>query len=252
MQDFINDFRNPKPEAKNPTPDITAATATTEKPVEPGATAVSANDLLNTGNIANVSAGSAASATPATSVPTPVNTTNVNTGKVISIGGLVAGDTATDLMDTLLPSLIVSLLSFMGYHLDKKGLGLTAKEKEVIAPFMQQALNAMQFDLKNPFYNLLFVLAAIYGTKVIAELPKITKAGVKKPVANLAEVAVNAVATIAEKDAKEKQVEDERKKFIGVVKQMHYQTAIKYIKDQRKMSSEKAINWYNKFVKHAA
>lgn len=110
------------------------------------------------------------------------NVIGMNAPKGTPLGSVVGGKMAVDLVDILLPSLTVWAIAAIGYNMQKKHLQLTAKEKEVLTPAVQNWLNSINVDFNNPFYNLLFVVAAIYGTKVIDALPEIKK--VVKPSKN--------------------------------------------------------------------
>jgi hypothetical protein len=92
-----------------------------------------------------------------------------------SVGELITGEFAVDLMDAILPIAIVTAIHFLGYQLDKRELYLTARDKKVLAKATQRALNAVNVDLKNPFVNLAFVVSVIYGAKIIEQLPNIKK-----------------------------------------------------------------------------
>lgn len=105
----------------------------------------------------------------------PTGSTNVPTSPGNKLGSVIGGKTAADLLDILFPSLCVWAISAIGYKIGKGKLQMTAKEKEVLAPAMQQYLDSINVDFNNPLYNLLFVVGSIYTSKVIDILPELEK-----------------------------------------------------------------------------
>jgi len=73
-------------------------------------------------------------------------------------------------LDMLLPALIVALMAKAGKQVSKSALQATAKEKEIIAPVLQNYLNSINFAVDNPLNALLITLAMIYGTKTVEAL----------------------------------------------------------------------------------
>lgn len=135
-------------------------------------------DILATGDHANNSGFNSLAKPPiGPNGPTPATSLNPGSNPV-KLGSVVGGKIATDLIDVLLPSLCVWGISSIGYSIDKKGLQMTSKEKEIAAPAIQAYMDSINIDFSNPLYNLLFVMAAIYGAKVIDILPNLEK---KKP-----------------------------------------------------------------------
>jgi len=141
---------------------------------------VSADDIFKTADIAdsitdnniprekkgNVSANKDAQTTPT------------------KLGGLVGGELGVRLLDAAVPALIVTLIGLVGYSFDKGKLKLNADDRKVIAPLMQDALNAIEIDFSNPFINLAFGLSIVYGAKIIEEIPNMKRKG-KTPAAKV-------------------------------------------------------------------
>lgn len=84
----------------------------------------------------------------------------------VPIGGMIDGGLATELMDALLPSLLVALMAALGAEMKKTDLQLTAKEKSTIAPLMQRCLDQLMVNFQSPFAALGVTLVVIYGAKV--------------------------------------------------------------------------------------
>ena len=94
----------------------------------------------------------------------PVNSQQMNAGN------LITGDMAVMFLDMLLPALIVALMAKAGKQVNKSALQASAKEKEIIAPVLQNYLNSINFSVDNPLNALLITLAMIYGTKTVEAL----------------------------------------------------------------------------------
>lgn len=94
----------------------------------------------------------------------PVNSQQMNAGN------LITGDMAVMFLDMLLPALIVALMAKAGKQVSKSALQATAKEKEIIAPVLQNYLNSINFAVDNPLNALIITLAMIYGTKTVEAL----------------------------------------------------------------------------------
>lgn len=97
------------------------------------------------------------------------------------LGKLMGGSFAVDMVDMLIPSLVVLLINYMGYALEKKDLQLSKLEKEALSPAVQDVLDEINIDFNNPWINLGVMLAIVYGTKVMDKLPTIKKKTIIKP-----------------------------------------------------------------------
>lgn len=88
-------------------------------------------------------------------------------GQSVSVGGLVDGKLAVELMDATLPSLMVFLLYKIGMKLRKSDLQLTEKEKNTLSPIMQKCLESLMINFNNPWVALSVSILTIYGAKII-------------------------------------------------------------------------------------
>lgn len=95
-------------------------------------------------------------------------------GKV-SLGKVLSGKSAVNLVNIFLPSFIVLALNKFGYSSNKGQFKLTNEEKETLTPVVQDCLNNIQVDFENPWYTLMFVASMIYGAKIMDALPDIKK-----------------------------------------------------------------------------
>jgi hypothetical protein len=87
-------------------------------------------------------------------------------GSSVSVGGMVDGKLAVELMDALLPSLLVMLMAAIGARMKKSDLQLTEKEKSTVAPVLQKCLDQLMINFNNPWSALGVTLAVIYGAKL--------------------------------------------------------------------------------------
>lgn len=87
-------------------------------------------------------------------------------GSSVQLGGLVGAKTAIELMDSLLPGLLVASLYSLSVKLRKSELQLTQAEKDTIAPIMKQCLDTIDLNFNNPWHCLMFTVGIIYGSKV--------------------------------------------------------------------------------------
>jgi hypothetical protein len=91
------------------------------------------------------------------------------------LGKLMQGTFAVDLVDMLIPSLVVLLIDYIGYKLDKKDLQLTKSEKEALAPAVQDVLDDIDIDFNNPYINLAVMITIVYGSKIVDKIPTMKK-----------------------------------------------------------------------------
>lgn len=117
------------------------------------------------------------------------------TDKKNRLGKLMGGTFAVDLVDMLIPSLVVLIVNRVGYLLEKKDLQLSKSEKEALSPAVQDVLDEIEIDFNNPFVNLGVMLAIVYGSKIIDKIPAMKKKADIKPENNkrMSEVAAEIV-----------------------------------------------------------
>lgn len=85
----------------------------------------------------------------------------------VSLGGMVQGEWAVNIMDAILPAAMVAGFYAFGVKLRKTELQLTQAEKNTLAPIMQKCLDTVLLNFTNPWNALLVTLAAIYGGKAM-------------------------------------------------------------------------------------
>jgi len=106
----------------------------------------------------------------------------VNTGKtqkrktrLSSLMGEKGSSFAVELIDMLIPSIVVLIISYFGYSLEKKDLKLNKDEKEALTPALMDVLDEINLNFDNVWVNLGIMLSIVYGTKIADKLPTLKK-----------------------------------------------------------------------------
>lgn len=133
------------------------------------------NDLSQTSlhipDVENITTGSTESegAKPNISIDKSVKTS------AAKLGSVIGGELAVNLFDIAMPVMFVVIIRYVGYKIEKKDLLLTSKDKAVLIPAVQSALDAIEINFDNPFVNLSFIVSVIYGVKIIEAIPEMEK-----------------------------------------------------------------------------
>lgn len=221
-------------------------TATPDFGGDTGTKEVTEKEIFNTSQTANNNeTGEIPGSFAASETPGSPNTTLKQTTAPLKAGNFISGEFATGLMDAIMPPLFVSAAGAIGYQVEKKGLQLSAGEKALISPAMQQYLDSINFNFNNPLYNLLFVTAAVYGTKFIEILPTVKKkTAIKKDQEKSKDLATELKQKVeAEKERNEKRQQEKR-----LLKSLDRTAAIRYLVEKKKLSKAKANEYYNKNI----
>lgn len=88
-------------------------------------------------------------------------------GSVVTAGQLVSGKIAVDMMDAMLPAILVVAFAKMGLSIKKTGLQLTQAEKNTLAPYAEACLNTINMNFSNPWQALAISVIFIYGGKAL-------------------------------------------------------------------------------------
>lgn len=99
--------------------------------------------------------------------PGTVPVTPLTPASNVSLGGIVQGTWAVEIMDALLPAGIVAVCYMADVKLRKSEIQLTQKEKDVLAPIWQQCLNSILLNFNSPWTALGVTMGAIYGGKMV-------------------------------------------------------------------------------------
>lgn len=103
-------------------------------------------------------------------------------GQKLNVGTLFNSKIAVDLMDVIIPALlVVAVAKYTSQKVNKSKFQLTAGEKNTIAPVLQNYLNSINFSVESPLNALILTVTIIYGSKTIEvigaeiETPKVDK-----------------------------------------------------------------------------
>ncbi len=84
----------------------------------------------------------------------------------VSLGSLLDAELATKMIDTLVPTLFVLLLRYgAGLKINKSEIQATNKELLTMQPIVQKCMDAIIFNINNPFVALGLVGGVIYSSK---------------------------------------------------------------------------------------
>lgn len=84
----------------------------------------------------------------------------------VPLGGLVDGALAVELLDALLPALLVVVLHTVKIDMKKTQLQLTAKEKTTLTPLVKACMDSLFINFNTPWAALGVSLVVIYGAKI--------------------------------------------------------------------------------------
>jgi hypothetical protein len=88
-------------------------------------------------------------------------------GSSVSVGQLVQGKIAVELMDSLIPGLLVLLFYKFGISLKRTDFQLTQGEKNTLAPMVEACLNQLMLNFNSPWTTLMVTVIFIYGGKAM-------------------------------------------------------------------------------------
>lgn len=88
------------------------------------------------------------------------------TANSVSVGSLLEGKIAVDIIDALVPGLVVVLFHAFKVTLRKADFQLTAKEKDVLGPIVQKCMDSISLNFDSPWTVLAITLLAFYGAKI--------------------------------------------------------------------------------------
>lgn len=107
------------------------------------------------------------SASGAPGQPGPSAIPNATPGSSVSLGGMVQGEWAVAMIDSVLPALLVAAMYAGGIKLRKSELQMTEKERSTVAPIMQKCLDSILLNFDNPWSALAMTMGFIYGGKLM-------------------------------------------------------------------------------------
>lgn len=90
-----------------------------------------------------------------------------NNGNQVGLGSLFEGKMTIEIIDSLLPALLVLAFHRGGMVVKKTDMQLTAKEKDTLTPVLQKCLDSILLNFDSPWTALAVTAGAIYGAKLI-------------------------------------------------------------------------------------
>lgn len=87
-------------------------------------------------------------------------------GTQASLGGFVEGKLALDVIDAVLPAIVVILFAYAKITVKKSDFQLTAKEKDTLTPLVQKCMDSLMINFNSPWTALAVTAIGIYGAKI--------------------------------------------------------------------------------------
>jgi hypothetical protein len=167
----------------------------------------------------------------------------------VSLGGIVEGKWAVEIVDALLPAGIVAVCYMADIKLRKTELQLSQKEKDVLAPIWQQCLNSILLNFSSPWTALAVTMGAIYGGKLMEKgvVAWVDKKQEKKEAEALRAKMEAVEGNRPESDVTNQSAADIMDGKVAVPGRMPYtEDDVKRRMKDGKCSRDKAVKWLNK------
>lgn len=104
---------------------------------------------------------------PEAKEPEEQDKNNTSEPKKTSLGDIVKAPYALKLINIAIPPLAVKGYKAAGYKINKSDYELNKSEINVLSEPLQNYLNYIKIDLKNPLYAFLLALSIVYGSKAV-------------------------------------------------------------------------------------
>lgn len=144
---------------------IPPAAETPVKPLQAGPAPLK-NTVSETDALKGVQGSKVSTLLPLTPLGQSSGANQPGTGASVSMGAMMDGKLATELMDAIAPAVFVAILAAIGMKLKKTDLQMTEKEKSTVAPVLQKCLDSLFLNFNSPWSALGVTLAVIYGSKI--------------------------------------------------------------------------------------
>jgi hypothetical protein len=167
----------------------------------------------------------------------------------VSLGGIVEGKWAVEIVDALLPAGIVAVCYMMDIKLRKTELQLSQKEKDVLAPIWQKCLDSILLNFGSPWTALAVTMGAIYGGKLMEKgvVAWVDKKQEKKEAEALRAKLETVEGGRPESDVSNQSADDIMNGKVAVPGRVPYsEDDIKRRMKEGKCTRDKAIRWLNK------
>lgn len=87
-------------------------------------------------------------------------------GASVSLGNMLDAKLAVELLDAVLPAVLVVLMKYIGASMKKADLQLTEKEKKTFEPVIKACLDQLMINFSSPWTALAVTATVIYGAKL--------------------------------------------------------------------------------------
>lgn len=194
------------------------------------------DEILKTGS--HTEAGNSQSQIPGADPNMP----NANKKTLGQMTGDRGGKLATELMNVMIPAIIIFVASRLTYKVDKKILKLSADEKEMITPAWQNVLDSIFIDFNNPWIQLGIVLGIVYVSKTIEAIPEAKKIVKEVTKVEIQEVKTEAINEVKKQESKPTDTKD----LVAKYKELYAERAevlINETKAVRKRGRNEAVKW---------
>lgn len=135
---------------------------TTDKPVQEVSPIISEKDSLKGAEHTKTPLLGGTSASGEPTAPQPATG-----GQGAKLGGMLSADLCVNLMDSLLPGLMVAGAYYAHVKIAKKDLQLTEKEKSTLSPIVSACLDSVNINMENPWLLLSLTVGIMYGSKFL-------------------------------------------------------------------------------------
>lgn len=190
------------------------------------------------------------SLTDASGKPIPGTGPVTPAGSSVQLGSLVQGKHAVELVDAIIPALLVVAFKYAKIDVRKTEMQLTEKEKNVLAPIVEACMNSIVLNFNSPWTTLAITAGVIYSSKIIehggvklldrkADAMKTTKDITDKVIDKSNE---RMAAVQENKQAVADAVEKQRAAPLGA----WTQDDVKKVEKKRRKGPKEAIAWLNK------
>jgi hypothetical protein len=161
-------------------------------------------------------------------------------GSAVAVGSMVEGKVAVEVIDAILPGILVMAFYAGGVKLRKSEFQLTASEKATLTPLVQRCLDQLIVNFNNPWYALALTAGVIYGMKASEKGFAIMIDN--KNATKEAEALKEKAKVVAVSDKPVSTVQD----VLNRLPRPYTDEDIKSVAERRKKGNKDAVEWLNK------
>jgi hypothetical protein len=121
--------------------------------------------------------------------------TPLSTPKGVNLNNLLNAELATDIYDTVITGVLMSVLKAVEIETNKSEISLTAKEKNTLKPIVEECIKDINIEFKTPWEALFWTTAIIFGTKIVVNKGQDIIKAINKPSTQKKEVTTKKTTT---------------------------------------------------------